>query len=556
MEPQIRQLLERSTPDDNGSAAPRTRVPDAADRRPATNAPAGPTAAERRLKWVIESAPVGLVITDAAGDVLAANKAALALFGPERLDDVLKKPLSRLIAQEDRERLVGFIGDVCRGQAGTLEYELVRSDGTRRVMETRAVPLQREADAPTAFLSATWDVTERKRSAGVAQQVQSKFELVEAERDALKELLREAQAAQERLFQERAAEQQAISALREAGGKSQAAMAEAAERHRSQADEWSKERDSFLAKLKETEDRHQHQANQWSTERADLLTKLQAAEGRQQQTAVQLSSERDGLQAKLQETAHRLEHEVGQWSEEREKLHAKLQETLHRHQHAANQWSDERAALHSQLHDAEDRHEHAKRELAAERDALQTKLQEADDRHAALAGQMLAEQAARQASLAHAESRYEEALAAASVERQRVENALNEVRAHYDEIQNTTRIEREELTAAIEKLERRCDQLNEDRRAEREHLERELHLERSRLVTLLNERDRWQVELGESVEPLKVAGALIERLLSGNGHQLSFQMNDGADVAKHQPPVGAPIAMRESEEDEDSTWRF
>src|SRR4029450_11557780 len=109
MEPQIRQLLERSTPDNDGSAAPRARVPDAADRRPATHAPAGPTAAERQLKWVIESAPVGLVITDAAGDVLAANKAALAPFGPERLDDVLKTPLTRVIAAEERERLVGFI---------------------------------------------------------------------------------------------------------------------------------------------------------------------------------------------------------------------------------------------------------------------------------------------------------------------------------------------------------------------------------------------------------------------------------------------------------------
>ena len=555
MEPQIRQLLERSTPDNNGSAAPRARVPDAADRRPATNAPSGPTAAERRLKWVIESAPVGLVITDAAGDVLAANKAALSLFGPERLDDVLKKPLSRLIAQEDRERLVGFIAEVCRGQAGTLEYELVRSDGTRRVMETRAVPLQREADAPTAFLSATWDVTERKRSGNVAQQLQSRFELVEAERDALKELLREAQSAQERLFQERAAEQQMINTLREAGGKSQAAIAEAAERHRSQNDEWSKERDSLLAKLKEAGDRHQHQADQWSTERADLSTRLQEAEGRHQQSAGQWSSERESLQARLQETAHRHEHEASQWSEEREKLHGKLQETLHRHQHAANQWSDERTGLQSQLHQAEDRHEHAARELAAERDALRTKVQEAEDRHAALAGQMLAEQAARQASLAHAESRYEEALAAAAAERQRVENALNEVRAHYDEIQNTTRIEREELTAAIEKLERRCAQLNEDRRAEREHLERELHLERSRMVPLLNERERWQVELGEIVDPLKAAAIMIERLLRGSGHQLSFQMNDDADAAKRQTPVDAPIAMTESA-DEDGTWGF
>src|SRR5262249_9591720 len=196
--------------------------------------------------WVIESAPVGLIITDAAGDVLAANRAALTLFGPERLDEVLKKPLNRFVTQEDRERLVGFIGEVCQGRAGTLEYELVRADGTRRVMETRAVPLQREGDAATAFLSATWDVTERKRSANAAQQLNSKYDLVEAERDSLKELLREAQSAHEKLLQQRATEQQALDALREAGIRSQAVIGEAEDRHRRLADEWSKERDSLL----------------------------------------------------------------------------------------------------------------------------------------------------------------------------------------------------------------------------------------------------------------------------------------------------------------------
>jgi hypothetical protein len=33
-------------------------------------------------------------------------------------------------------------------------------------------------------------------------------------------------------------------------------------------------------------------------------------------------------------------------------------------------------------------------------------------------------------------------------------------------------------------------------------------------------------------------------------------MNDDADAAKHQTQVGAPAAMMESEEDEESTWRF
>src|SRR5262245_56952100 len=107
----------------------RARPSDTPERPPAvTPAPTAPSASERRLKLVIESAPVSLLITDAENKVLAANRAALQLFGVDRLDDVIGKTLDRLIAPADRERFVAFVGSVCRGEAGSLQYELTSAN--------------------------------------------------------------------------------------------------------------------------------------------------------------------------------------------------------------------------------------------------------------------------------------------------------------------------------------------------------------------------------------------------------------------------------------------
>src|SRR2546425_2039568 len=107
----------------------RGRTPEPAERQPAPIPPTpAPTvvasASERRLKLVIESAPVSLLITDPESKVLAANRAALVLLGVERLDEVIGKTLDRLVAPSDRERFVAFVGSICRGEPGTIQYEL------------------------------------------------------------------------------------------------------------------------------------------------------------------------------------------------------------------------------------------------------------------------------------------------------------------------------------------------------------------------------------------------------------------------------------------------
>src|SRR6266581_8230566 len=116
----------------------RGRTPDAPEQRPAAIAPPAPSAAERRLRLVVESAPVSLCILDPESKVLAANRAALTLLGIERLHCVIGTPLDRLVVTEGRERFMAFVTGVCRGEAGTLEYEVTVPGGTPRSVETHA----------------------------------------------------------------------------------------------------------------------------------------------------------------------------------------------------------------------------------------------------------------------------------------------------------------------------------------------------------------------------------------------------------------------------------
>lgn len=134
-------------------------------------------AEELRLRLVIETAPVGLIITNDAGDVLDANLSALELFGVARREDVVGKALETCVAAEDGKALAGFVLRVCSGESGSLECQLVGSDGKRRRVEIRAVPLQRAAT--TAFLGVMGDVSE-KHSATVLQEAQVRSEPLEA----------------------------------------------------------------------------------------------------------------------------------------------------------------------------------------------------------------------------------------------------------------------------------------------------------------------------------------------------------------------------------------
>lgn len=250
--------------------------------------------AEARLRLIVESAPVSLLIAGPDGRILAANWAALTLLGAERLDQVVGGGLHKLVAPEDRERVLALADRACRGEPGSLEYDVVVPDGTRRTLETHVVPLRREGFAPAVFLGATWDVSERKRLAAALQQSEARYEVLRAQHvaecEVSKEALRQAETAYDELSRGRAAERQALEEV----------LADADERARELAETMIGERDRLQVALSEAARRHERAADEWARERQVLTTRLREAEEREAVLSTELLADQNAGRAMVE----------------------------------------------------------------------------------------------------------------------------------------------------------------------------------------------------------------------------------------------------------------
>jgi PAS domain S-box-containing protein len=117
---------------------------------------------EERFRAIVETSPECVMLVTSDGILLHMNAAGLAIVGAESAEAVVGQSVYHLIAPEDRERFRAFNEKVCRGAKGSLEFEISGLLGTRRQMDTRAVPL-RQPDGQVVQLGMARDITLRKR---------------------------------------------------------------------------------------------------------------------------------------------------------------------------------------------------------------------------------------------------------------------------------------------------------------------------------------------------------------------------------------------------------
>ncbi|RDI72435.1 MEDS domain-containing protein [Halopelagius longus] len=129
------------------------------------------------LNAVIETTPECIKTVAPDGTLLQMNPAGVEMVEADASADVTGACVYDLIAPEDRERFREFNERICRGETGTLEFDIVGLEGTRRQMETHAAPLERP-DGTTVQVAVTHDVTERKRREAELRQTKNRFETV------------------------------------------------------------------------------------------------------------------------------------------------------------------------------------------------------------------------------------------------------------------------------------------------------------------------------------------------------------------------------------------
>jgi PAS domain S-box-containing protein len=113
---------------------------------------------EARYRAMFEASPGSVQLIAADGTILQANAAAVRAAEAE----LIGRSIYDFVAPEHRERFAAFNQRVCAGESGALDFELVGSSGTRRIMEANAVPLP--SGAGFVQLSLARDVSQRVRA--------------------------------------------------------------------------------------------------------------------------------------------------------------------------------------------------------------------------------------------------------------------------------------------------------------------------------------------------------------------------------------------------------
>ncbi len=117
---------------------------------------------EARQRAIVDATPECVKIVSLAGELLYMNSAGLRMIdaAPGQAADL---DVISLVAPDHRAAWIRNHGRVCAGEALAWEFDVIGLQGTRRRMETHAVPLA-AADGSLQQLAVTRDVTERREA--------------------------------------------------------------------------------------------------------------------------------------------------------------------------------------------------------------------------------------------------------------------------------------------------------------------------------------------------------------------------------------------------------
>ena len=133
---------------------------------------------DTRLRAIIDAEPECVKVLDGAGHVLTMNPAGLAMVEADTPEQIVGQNVLRVVAPEYHKAFTDLSRRVLAGETGTLEFEIIGFKGTRRWLETHAVPLRGPQGQIHSVLGITRDVTKRKHAEQALRESQERLQLV------------------------------------------------------------------------------------------------------------------------------------------------------------------------------------------------------------------------------------------------------------------------------------------------------------------------------------------------------------------------------------------
>src|SRR5687768_12022672 len=115
------------------------------------------------LHAIVETTPECIKIVAPDGSLAFMNVAGLSMVEASSMDQLQGVSIFDVIAHEDRQKWIENHNRVCSGENLTWQFEIVGLNGSRKYMETHAVPLP-NGNGGFSQLAVTRDITERRKA--------------------------------------------------------------------------------------------------------------------------------------------------------------------------------------------------------------------------------------------------------------------------------------------------------------------------------------------------------------------------------------------------------
>lgn len=126
-------------------------------------------ASENRLRTIIEAEPECVKLVDPEGRFQEVNPAGLAMLEAGSDGQVLGRRVIDFVVEQDRQSFLKSAEQVFQGDTARFQCRIQGLKGTRRYVETHAVPL-REDGRVVAMLAVTRDITRQKHAERMMQE--------------------------------------------------------------------------------------------------------------------------------------------------------------------------------------------------------------------------------------------------------------------------------------------------------------------------------------------------------------------------------------------------
>jgi PAS domain S-box-containing protein len=126
---------------------------------------------ESHLRTILDSEPDCVKIINPDGALVELNHAGLRMFEADSPEQLVGKSVYPFVVPDHRQAFHEITEAVLRGESRRMEFEIVGLKGTRRWLETHAVPLKNANGEIISSLGITRDITESKRAEEALRQI-------------------------------------------------------------------------------------------------------------------------------------------------------------------------------------------------------------------------------------------------------------------------------------------------------------------------------------------------------------------------------------------------